>query len=79
LVFRAGSFRLFYLGYSFNLDGSTCTSVGSIFVAQARVLHLSVCQQITMMLALMLTSKDMAAFPSLSSHTSGNSGFFSPH
>jgi proton glutamate symport protein len=52
------------LGYSFNLDGSTLhLAVASIFVAQAAGVHLSVSQQITMMLTLMLTSKGMAGVP----------------
>jgi len=52
------------LGYSFNLDGSTLhLAVGSIFVAQAAGVHLSVSQQLTMMLTLMLTSKGMAGVP----------------
>jgi Na+/H+-dicarboxylate symporter len=52
------------LGYSFNLDGSTLyLAVGSVFVAQAAGVHLSVSQQITMMLTLMLTSKGMAGVP----------------
>jgi len=52
------------LGYSFNLDGSTLyLSLASIFVAQAANVHLSVGQQITMMLTLMLTSKGVAGVP----------------
>jgi proton glutamate symport protein len=52
------------LGYSFNLDGSTLhLAVASIFVAQAAGVHLSLSQQITMMLTLMLTSKGMAGVP----------------
>jgi proton glutamate symport protein len=52
------------LGYSFNLDGSTLhLAVASIFVAQAAGVHLSVGQQLTMMLTLMLTSKGMAGVP----------------
>lgn len=52
------------LGYSFNLDGTTLyLSVASIFVAQAAGVHLSLQQQILMMLTLMLTSKGVAAVP----------------
>ena len=48
-------------GYSFNLDGSTLyLSLASIFVAQAAGMHLSVSQQVLMMLTLMLTSKGVA-------------------
>jgi Na+/H+-dicarboxylate symporter len=48
-------------GYSFNLDGSTLyLSLASIFVAQAAGIHLSVGQQVLMMLTLMLTSKGVA-------------------
>jgi proton glutamate symport protein len=48
-------------GYSFNLDGSSLyLSVASIFVAQAAGVHLSVGQQVVMMLTLMLTSKGVA-------------------
>jgi len=49
------------LGYSFNLTGSTLyLSLASIFVAQAAGIHLSIGQQIVMMLMLMLTSKGVA-------------------
>jgi proton glutamate symport protein len=49
------------LGYSFNLDGSTLyLSLASIFVAQAAGVHLTVGQQATMLLTLMLTSKGVA-------------------
>jgi len=52
------------LGYSFNLDGSTLhLAVASIFVAQAAGVPLSLTQQLTMMLTLMLTSKGMAGVP----------------
>lgn len=48
-------------GYSFNLDGTTLyLAVASIFVAQANGIELSVGNQITMMLTLMLTSKGVA-------------------
>ena len=49
------------LGYSFNLDGSTLyLSLASIFVAQAAGVHLTIGQQATMLLTLMLTSKGVA-------------------
>jgi proton glutamate symport protein len=51
-------------GYSFNLDGSTLyLAVASIFVAQAAVVHLSLGQQLLMMVTLMLTSKGVAGVP----------------
>ena len=52
------------LGYTFNLDGSTIyLSLAAIFVAQAGGVHLSIGEQITMMLTLMLTSKGVAGVP----------------
>lgn len=52
------------LGYSFNLDGSTLyLSLAAMFVAQAANIHLSVGQQITMLLTLMLSTKGIAAVP----------------
>jgi proton glutamate symport protein len=51
-------------GYSFNLDGSTLyLAVGGIFVAQAAGVHLSLGQQLLMMVTLMLTSKGVAGVP----------------
>ena len=51
-------------GYSFNLDGSTLyLAAASIFVTQAAGMHLSLGQQIAMMLTLMLTSKGVAGVP----------------
>ena len=55
-------------GYSFNLDGSTLhLAVASVFVAQvaenASGVHVSLTQQVTMMLVLMVTSKGVAAVP----------------
>lgn len=51
-------------GYSFNLDGSTLyLSLSAIFVAQAAGIHLSLGQQLVMMLTLMLTSKGLAGVP----------------
>ena len=52
------------LGYSFNLDGTTLyLSMASVFIAQAGGIELTVGQQITMMLTLMLTSKGVAGVP----------------
>ncbi len=51
-------------GYSFNLDGSTLYLVmASITIAQAAHVPLSIGQQLTMMLTLMLTSKGVAGVP----------------
>ncbi len=51
-------------GYTFNLDGTTLyLSLASVFVAQAAGLHMSIGNQITMGLILMLTSKGVAAVP----------------
>ena len=60
---RVASFVL-PLGYSFNLDGSMlyCT-FAVLFIAQAYGIELSVGQQLTMLLILMVTSKGMAGVP----------------
>jgi Na+/H+-dicarboxylate symporter len=52
------------IGYSFNLDGSMmyCT-FATVFIAQAYGIEMSLGQQMTMMLVLMLTSKGMAGVP----------------
>jgi len=51
-------------GYSFNLVGSALyLSLASIFVAQAAGLHLTMGEQLAMMLTLMLTSKGVAGVP----------------
>jgi gamma-glutamyltranspeptidase/glutathione hydrolase len=51
-------------GYSFNLDGTALyLSLGAIFVAQAAGMHLSVAQQLPLLLTLMLTSKGAAGVP----------------
>ena len=51
-------------GYSFNLDGSTLyLGVASLFVAQAAGVHLTIGQQLIMMLTLLVTSKGIAAVP----------------
>jgi Na+/H+-dicarboxylate symporter len=60
---RVASFVL-PLGYSFNLDGSMmyCT-FATLFIAQVYGVPLSIGQQITMLLLLMVTSKGMAGVP----------------
>ncbi|HTI46298.1 MAG TPA: dicarboxylate/amino acid:cation symporter [Casimicrobiaceae bacterium] len=52
------------MGYSFNLDGSMmyCT-FATLFIAQAYNIDLTLGQQITMLLLLMITSKGMAGVP----------------
>ena len=52
------------MGYSFNLDGSMmyCT-FAVIFIAQAYGIDLTLAQEISMLLILMLTSKGMAGIP----------------
>ncbi len=52
------------LGYSFNLDGSMmyCT-FATLFIAQVYGIHMSIAQQVTMLLLLMVTSKGMAGVP----------------
>jgi proton glutamate symport protein len=51
-------------GYSFNLDGTTLyLSMASMFVAQAAGVHMTLGQQLVMMLTLMLTSKGVAGVP----------------
>ncbi len=52
------------LGYSFNLDGTTLyLSLAAVFVAQAAGVQLTVGQQVTMLITLMLTSKGVAGVP----------------
>lgn len=60
---RIASFVL-PMGYSFNLDGSMmyCT-FATLFIAQAYGIELSLAQQLTMLLLLMVTSKGMAGVP----------------
>ncbi|MFP5110401.1 cation:dicarboxylate symporter family transporter [Neobacillus sp. C211] len=54
-------------GYTFNLDGSSIyQALASLFVAQMYGIHLSIMQQITLLLVLMLTSKGMAGVPGAS-------------
>ncbi len=51
-------------GYSFNMDGSTLyLSLSTIFVAQAAGIHLSLGEQVVILLTLMLTSKGVAGVP----------------
>ncbi|MFW2829923.1 dicarboxylate/amino acid:cation symporter [Sphingomonas sp. ID0503] len=60
---RIASFVL-PLGYSFNLDGSMmyCT-FATVFIAQAYGIELTLQQEITMLLILMVTSKGIAGVP----------------
>ena len=60
---RIASFVL-PLGYSFNLDGTMlyCT-FATVFIAQAYGIQLSLGQQVTMLLVLMVTSKGVAGVP----------------
>jgi len=52
------------LGYSFNLDGSMMyTAFAALFVAQAYNIPLSLGEQITMLLVLMVSSKGVAGVP----------------
>jgi len=52
------------LGYSFNLDGSMMyQAFAALFVAQAYGIDMSIAQQFTMLLVLMISSKGMAGVP----------------
>ena len=54
-------------GYSFNLDGSTLyQALAAIFIAQMYGIDLSIMEQITLMLVLMVTSKGIAGVPGVS-------------
>ncbi|WP_312470381.1 cation:dicarboxylate symporter family transporter [Neobacillus sp.] len=54
-------------GYSFNLDGSTLyQAIAAMFIAQMYGIHMSIGQQITLVLVLMLTSKGIAGVPGVS-------------
>ena len=54
-------------GYSFNLDGSTLyQALAALFIAQMYNIDLSVIEQITLMLVLMITSKGIAGVPGVS-------------
>src|SRR6059058_4869728 len=60
---RIASFVL-PLGYSFNLDGSMMyMTFASIFIAEAYGVHLTLTQEILMLLTLMVTSKGVAGVP----------------
>jgi proton glutamate symport protein len=51
-------------GYSFNLVGTALyLSLAALFIAQAAGVHMPLAQQITMLLALMITSKGVAGVP----------------
>ncbi|MCK7608914.1 glutamate/aspartate:proton symporter GltP [Acinetobacter portensis] len=55
------------LGYSFNLDGSTLyQSIAAIFIAQLYGIDLTLTQEITLVLTLMITSKGIAGVPGVS-------------
>jgi len=52
------------LGYSFNLDGSMMYMTFAVgFIAQAYGIELTIAQQVTMMLTLLVTSKGIAGVP----------------
>lgn len=54
-------------GYTFNLDGSAIyQSLAALFLAQAYHINLSLGQQITLLVVLMITSKGMAGVPGAS-------------
>lgn len=54
-------------GYSFNLDGSTLyQALAAVFIAQMYGIQLSVTDQISLMLVLMVTSKGIAGVPGVS-------------
>jgi proton glutamate symport protein len=54
-------------GYSFNLDGSTLyQALAAIFIAQMYGIDLSIMEQITLVLVLMVTSKGIAGVPGVS-------------
>ena len=55
------------IGYTFNLDGSVLyQSIAALFLAQVYHIDLTIWQQITLVLVLMVTSKGMAAVPGTS-------------
>lgn len=55
------------IGYSFNLDGSTLyQSIAAIFIAQLYGIDLSIWQEITLVVTLMITSKGIAGVPGVS-------------
>ncbi|MFT0802433.1 cation:dicarboxylase symporter family transporter [Bacillus swezeyi] len=55
------------IGYTFNLDGSVLyQAIAALFLAQVYGIDLSIAQQLTLILVLMVTSKGMAAVPGTS-------------
>ena len=54
-------------GYTFNLDGSAIyQSLAALFLAQAYGIHLTLSQQVTLVIVLMITSKGIAGVPGAS-------------
>ncbi|GGE07495.1 proton glutamate symport protein [Marinithermofilum abyssi] len=54
-------------GYSFNLDGSTLyQAIAAIFIAQMYGIDMSIGEQVTLVLVLMVTSKGIAGVPGVS-------------
>lgn len=54
-------------GYSFNLDGSTLyQAIAAIFIAQLYGIDLSIMEQVTLVLVLMITSNGIAGVPGVS-------------
>jgi len=54
-------------GYSFNLDGSTLyQAIAAIFIAQMYGIDLSIMEQVTLVVVLMVTSKGIAGVPGVS-------------
>ncbi|AJY73672.1 cation:dicarboxylate symporter family transporter [Paenibacillus beijingensis] len=54
-------------GYSFNLDGSTLyQALAALFIAQMYGIDLSLAEQVTLLLVLMVTSKGIAGVPGVS-------------
>lgn len=54
-------------GYSFNLDGSTLyQALAAIFIAQMYGIDMSISEQVSLMLVLMVTSKGIAGVPGVS-------------
>src|SRR5699024_9564393 len=54
-------------GYSFNLDGSTLyQSLAAIFIAQMYGIDLSIMEQVTLVIVLMITSNGIAGVPGVS-------------
>jgi proton glutamate symport protein len=54
-------------GYSFNLDGSTIyQAIGALFIAQMYGIDMSIPEQLTLVLVLMVTSKGIAGVPGAS-------------